>query len=225
MQGGILAFLQVGPIQFPDLGPHFHLRKVQNVCHRHAGLQGIPLAYVRHLLSEVEHAGAVLLDGYQAGDGRQGLADSDALHLALHVDQAAIALLLQHGKLRIRLRLAGLDVALQFDQRALLLLQIEQVLLGVDLRQDGVALHVEFGAADVVPGLEQRYSVLALRDGQVRLSLLDLLVHRLHAEARLFERALAFAVVVLDNQVLLPGQRPYRRQVGHLHGAEQVGRG
>ena len=110
-------------------------------------------------------------------------------------------------------------------QRALLLLQREHVLLAVDLRDDRVALHVEFGAAHVVPRLQQRHRVLALRDGQIRFGFLDLLVHRLDAEARFFERALAFAIVVLDDQVLLFGQRPHRRQIGHLHGAEQVGRG
>jgi len=41
--------------------------------------------------------------------------------------------------LRISLLLAGLDVALQLQQRFLLLFQREQVLLGVDFRNDRIA--------------------------------------------------------------------------------------
>src|SRR5205823_302742 len=55
--------------------------------------------------------------------------------------------------------------------------------------------------------------------------LLNLLVDALHAEARFFERALALAIVVLDDEILLFGQRPHHRQIGDLHRSEQVGRG
>ena len=50
LQRGFLAFLQIGAIQFADLRPDFHFRKIQNIRHRHARLQRVALADVRHLL-------------------------------------------------------------------------------------------------------------------------------------------------------------------------------
>ena len=47
----------------------------------------------------------------------------------------------------------------------------------------GLRLHFQLGAAHVVPRLQQRHLVLALLNRQVGLGLLDLLVHRLHAES------------------------------------------
>ena len=59
----------------------------------------------------------------------------DALQFALHVDQAAVALLVEHRELRIGLLLARRDVGFQLLQRALALLQHEDVLLAVDRRR------------------------------------------------------------------------------------------
>ena len=102
--------------------------------------------------------------------------------------------------------------------------QVQQVLLGVDLGEQLVALHFELGAAHRVARLQQVHLVLVVADGQIGLGLLDLLVDLLHFEQRLFERGAALGIVELDDQVLLVRQRAQRRQPRHLHGAEQIGR-
>ena len=62
-------------------------------------------------------------------------------------------------------------------------------------------------------------------DGEIGLGLLDLLIDGLHAEAGFLEGALAFAVVVLDDEVFLLGERAHGGEIGHLDGAEEVGGG
>ena len=154
-------------------------------------------------MSEIKEPGAVLADRHQPGDLRQGLGLGDALQLALHVDQAAVALLLIHRQLRIGLLLARLDIGLELSQRPLALLLHEKVLLAVDRVDDGVPLNFQLRAPHVVPCLEQGYRVIARLDRQVRLQFLDLLVHGLHRQLRLFQRRQALGIVVFDDQVLL----------------------
>ena len=71
-------------------------------------------------LAEVEVAGAILIDRHQARHRRQRLAQRDALQFALHIDQAAVALLLEHRQLRIGLLVPRLDIGFQLLQGALL---------------------------------------------------------------------------------------------------------
>ena len=131
-------------------------------------MQGVAFPNVRHQLAEIEVTGAILPDGNQPGDLRQGLGLRNPLQFPVHVDHAGIALLLVHRELGVGLVLASLDIGLQLGQRALGLLQHEDVLLGVDGVQNGVALNVQLRAPHIVAGLQEGHGILALLDPLVR---------------------------------------------------------
>ena len=92
----------------------------------------------------------------------------------------------------------------------------------IDLGQQLVALHFEFGAADPVAGAQQFHLVLIVADGQIGLRLLDLLVDLIEFELLFLDARQHFGIVELDDQILLAREGAERRKLRHLHRTEQV---
>ena len=132
------------------------------------------------------NAAAILPDRHQPGHRRQRLASARcaAVRAARRAGCGCAAAGTPPAANRACSFRAAMSVSSCCSAR-FCLLQHQHVLLAVDLGDDRVALDFELRAAHVVPRLQQRHLVLALLDRQIRLGLLDLLVHRLHARAAL----------------------------------------
>jgi hypothetical protein len=144
---------------------------------------------------------------------RQRLALRDALQLALHIEQAAVALLLENRKLRIGLLLRAEISVSSCSSARFCCSSMSTFFLAVDLRDDRVALDFELRAPHVVLRFQQRDRSWLCWIARSALAFLICSSTDCTLRARFFERALPFAIVVLDDQILFLGQRAHRRQI------------
>ena len=101
-----------------------------------------------------------------------------------------------------------LNIALELFQPPFGFLQVEQVPLGIDFRQQLIALHFQFRPANRVASLQQIHLVLVIADGEIGLRFLYLLVDLVHFELRLFQAGAPFRVVEFNDKILLMSERP-----------------
>ena len=174
-----LTHAHIVPVTFSDTNCEIHLRWVEYLCDRASGLYLVSRPVIRQRHAAEEESSRcihVSLDG------------DESVHRGDDVHAVEVLLRLVHGELRLvkfflRKKNRGLargmmrfNVVLQLGQNPLCLLKGKIVFLPIDFADEFVLLDIEFGAANVVSGLEKCNFVFGCLDLRVGVSFCDLLL-------------------------------------------------
>ena len=220
-----MLLAQVGPLGLLHAGQQLHFGQVQQLRNRHARRDLVPFADLGQRLPEAAApARAVLEDRHQPRERREHARLRDPALVAIHVQLCLVQLLAQHRQFGLALLEPVLDVRLELLLAPPGFLEGEFVLARVNIRQQLVALDLQFRSPHLEIRLDDLDFVLALADLQFGFGLLEVLLNLLHRQQAVFQRCHALGVVQFEDQVATGGEGAHRRQLRDLGLGSDIGR-